>query len=354
MRRNLKKIRRRGLVSGVHLDLPPSPIPTPSPPQTSITFTAEWDWTQKSFVFTPFDTTCPLAPTTTHFSRDTVTIPENVEDDYFSHSPALSTPSVYSVSISSPYHPSLSAIDIEWVGKGTSSSVTSGSSLSPDSSHSSPCTPVSEIFDNDSFYSHSRKSSQSTVASSVDDLSGSFSEDEAKKDALDEFIDELSSSTVPTAIDDQILDSIISRRPRDLLLQPLSMYDQTLYRSPEIKPLAIRRPASASPISKPSRGRRPLPDAPISAKSTLSIYSPDVRICTLQPHQSTEALISCRRRAVSRLCLLWSLRGQQEAILCVNSFRCRFAKPSSATGLSLNHRMIEMLVSRTLVLRPIS
>ena len=125
-------------------------------------------------------------------------------------------------------------------------------------------------------------------------------------------------------------------------------------RSPEIKPLAIRRPASASPISKPSRGRRPLPDAPISAKSTLSIYSPDVRICTLQPHQSTEALISCRRRAVSRLCLLWSLRGQQEAILCVNSFRCRFAKPSSATGLSLNHRMIEMLVSRTLVLRPIS
>ncbi len=309
-------------------------MPTPSPPQTSITFTAEWDWNEKSFVFTSFDPSCPLAPTTTHFTRDMASIPVNVDDDYFSHSPALSTPSVYSVSISSPHHPSLSAIETEWDDRSVTSSIASRPMPSPDSASSSPCTPVSEIFDDESFYTHGRKLSQSTVASSVDDLSEGISETQSKaQDALDEFIEELNGSAVPNVIDDRTVDSVRSRKPRNLLLPPLSAYEQLLNRSTEleIKPLSIRRPASASPISRPPRAGRPLPYVPSSANSTLSIYSPDVR--------SRSASLSCLANlfhyshgVVSHRYPLWTLHGPREVIPYVSSCSCSSVERFSMCG----------------------
>ncbi|KZT03930.1 uncharacterized protein LAESUDRAFT_761524 [Laetiporus sulphureus 93-53] len=53
---NVKKKRRKALLSGAHLYLPASPLPPATPgltPQTSLTFTAEWSATQRGFLFTP-------------------------------------------------------------------------------------------------------------------------------------------------------------------------------------------------------------------------------------------------------------------------------------------------------------
>ncbi|TFY59661.1 hypothetical protein EVJ58_g5644 [Rhodofomes roseus] len=55
---NIKKMRRRGLLSGIHLVLPKTPLPPPTPnpghtPQTSLTFTAEVDESGRGFFFTP-------------------------------------------------------------------------------------------------------------------------------------------------------------------------------------------------------------------------------------------------------------------------------------------------------------
>ncbi|KAL6305066.1 hypothetical protein BKA93DRAFT_229278 [Sparassis latifolia] len=53
---NVKKNRRRGLISGARLVLPPSPLPPATPgrtPQTALTFTAEWDSTEREFFFSP-------------------------------------------------------------------------------------------------------------------------------------------------------------------------------------------------------------------------------------------------------------------------------------------------------------
>ncbi|KAH9927810.1 uncharacterized protein B0H18DRAFT_1210530 [Fomitopsis serialis] len=51
-------MRRRGLLSGIHLVLPKTPLPPPTPnpghtPQTSLTFTAELDASGRGFLFTP-------------------------------------------------------------------------------------------------------------------------------------------------------------------------------------------------------------------------------------------------------------------------------------------------------------
>ncbi|KAI0688459.1 hypothetical protein BC835DRAFT_309606 [Cytidiella melzeri] len=249
-------------------------MPTPSPPQTSITFTAEWDLTEKSFVFTPFDASCPLAPTTTHFTLESSPIPLNVDEDYSPYSPALSTPSVYSMSISSPHHPGLSTIQTTWEKKTAASSMTSRSASSPDSANSPPSTPVSPIFDDESLYSHGRKLSQSTVASSVAELSEDECADASQKDDIDQFIAQLNSSKIPSvSADDRNVDSDLNPRPEQLT--PLSALEQILYRTPATEPSPLWHPASADPIKKPSRARRPLPDVPISAKSTYSIYSPD-------------------------------------------------------------------------------
>ena len=56
----VKRLRRRvALLSGVHLNLPSSPIVSPPPPkssrETSWTFTAEWDSTGDGFVFSDLE-----------------------------------------------------------------------------------------------------------------------------------------------------------------------------------------------------------------------------------------------------------------------------------------------------------
>lgn len=272
VRKNVKKNRRRGLISGVALDLPPSPLPTPSPPHTSITFTAEWDLTQKSFIFTPFNPGYPLAPTAPHFMRDMTPIPVNVDEDV-PYSPPLSAPSVYSA-VTSPHHPCLSAIQTTWTMKGSTPSIASRSTSSPDSTDSSPCTPVSPIFDDDSMYSHGRKLSQSTVASSVTDLSD-------EEDVVQSKMETEASARSARSGDKKAGTDNHQQLDRDLLLTPLSAFEQMMYEQMVPEPRSIRRTASTSPIARPNASRRPLPDVPITAKSTFSIYSSQVSRCMI-------------------------------------------------------------------------
>jgi hypothetical protein len=273
VKKKVKQIRRRGLISGVHLDLPPSPIPTPSPPHTSITFTAEWDWSEKTFVFSSSSTSYPLAPTATHFMRDSAPIPVNVDEDYFSYSPALSTPSVYTTSVSSPHHPRLSGIQTTWMSARTPS-IASRSTSSPDSSNSSPSTPVSPIFDTNSIYSHSRKVSQSSITSSDTDYSEDMMAASPKRGALDRTADEFSGRALPcTSYYDCNHADCRTMMGRDLLLAPQSAFEQILYQSMVAEPLSARRPATANPIARPALHRRPLPDVPTTAKSNVSAYS---------------------------------------------------------------------------------
>ncbi|KAI0937739.1 hypothetical protein AcW1_003817 [Taiwanofungus camphoratus] len=79
---NIKKIRRRGLLSGVHLVLPPSPLSPPTPgltPQTSLTFTAEWDSTQEEFMFTPLENELPTSALSPH--APTSPVPEDFDGE---------------------------------------------------------------------------------------------------------------------------------------------------------------------------------------------------------------------------------------------------------------------------------
>lgn len=110
-------------MSGVQLDLPPTPqppqrsplaisttIPLSSPPSTALTFTAEWDLTQRAFVFTPFESSYPLSatspyPTVSPVPDDVASVSDTValtEDDDQA-APVEITPPSPSSSVSTPY-----------------------------------------------------------------------------------------------------------------------------------------------------------------------------------------------------------------------------------------------------------
>ncbi|TCD64481.1 hypothetical protein EIP91_004042 [Steccherinum ochraceum] len=118
---DIKKIRRRGFMTGVQLDLPPTPqppqrsplaisttMPLSPPPSTALTFTAEWDLTQRAFVFTPFETSYPLSatspyPTVSPVPDDVASVSDTValaEDEVV---PVEITPPSPSSSVSTPY-----------------------------------------------------------------------------------------------------------------------------------------------------------------------------------------------------------------------------------------------------------
>ncbi|KAI0644932.1 hypothetical protein C8Q79DRAFT_1011063 [Trametes meyenii] len=139
---NVKKMRRRvALLSGVHLNLPTSPVVGPSPPGSSRemawTFTAEWDSTQDEIVFSEVEGGSSSSSSSSSSSLRFIAspIPFDVCED-----------EVFDLEVFSPPPAATSAPHF--------SDMLASSSSSPSSSSvSSPTSPaVSDIFD---FYTHS-------------------------------------------------------------------------------------------------------------------------------------------------------------------------------------------------------
>ncbi|KZT72433.1 hypothetical protein DAEQUDRAFT_763139 [Daedalea quercina L-15889] len=80
---NIKKMRRRGLLSGIHLVLPKTPLTPSTPntghtPQTSLTFTAELDATGRGFLFTPISDE-PMSALSTQSTQSPV--PDDIDGE---------------------------------------------------------------------------------------------------------------------------------------------------------------------------------------------------------------------------------------------------------------------------------
>lgn len=297
---NIKKIRRRGLVSGVHLVLPPSPLPlassnlapplhTSSTPGSALTFTAEWDLTHNTFVFTPFESDHPQSTDSPRFLLSPV--PINVEDDPFARGTAPSTPSPYTPSsirgIISPV-PASAPIRHSWseeviiVTDETDMPDPSGSNTT---ASSAPSTPVSPIFDSPlstKRYSHGRKSSQSTVASSVTDLSLPEAEKPPalppKDDgALYAFEKELHCVVSPGIESGDFSEECYEGLDQDLLLAPMDVFERMLWEATLPERQRTRRKAKAKLHG--TVQRRPPFDVPRNTPSSaFSLYSVDVSI----------------------------------------------------------------------------
>ncbi|KAL7277575.1 hypothetical protein ACG7TL_008500 [Trametes sanguinea] len=135
---NVKKMRRRvALLSGVHLNLPASPVAGPSPPGSSRemawTFTAEWDSAHDEIVFSDVDggNSAPTSSSSPNLRFMTSPVPFDVDEDEIFDLDVLSPP------------PPMTAASPHF------SDMDSSSSSSVESSPSSPA--VSDIFD---FYTH--------------------------------------------------------------------------------------------------------------------------------------------------------------------------------------------------------
>lgn len=136
---NIKKMRRRGLVSGITLVLPASPLPLATPglsagltPQTSFTFTADWDANERGFLFTPL---CEAPPTAFSPRTPAGPVPDDIEEepvsapaDVVSRRPASPTPSSAS-SASSVFSDSASLF---MHGRKASTASTAPSSIFPE------------------------------------------------------------------------------------------------------------------------------------------------------------------------------------------------------------------------------
>lgn len=235
---NVKKLRRRALISGVPLVLPESPVMPPmanSTPSTSLTFTANWDATLHEFSFTPVSPGCPSPSPSPRFvaspvPHDVDADPDDVESNYFS------------VPVSHPRR----------------SFSTSSSSSSSD--------------DSDSLFSHSRKvSSASTAPSTV----------------IDEPIKASASNTLappPITIDlfsrEAPRSSFEARKEKpkpaplktfdEDMLTPWSAFEQSCWETLD-QPFTVqlRPPSTATPYAiadqRKSSFDKPLPDVPVDS-----------------------------------------------------------------------------------------
>ncbi|KAJ3550296.1 hypothetical protein NM688_g5093 [Phlebia brevispora] len=263
---NIKKIRRRALVSGVHLALPPSPRPyveasgssASSTPHSALTFTAEWDLTQKAFVITPLEPSYPQSTTSSHFASSPV--PINVDEDSLPISPSFSVPSVYSPSFLNP-HPDLpSSLQQVSFERDKVSVIDLTTDDEAEYSPSSVCTPVSSIFDRELVYSHGRNLSQSTTASSI--YTGELDDEKPYEEARPDS-DEEREPPSPIAKDERYLARLRGEN--------LELSEQRLWRSDA--------PVSCPDIEHqrqqvfPPCPRRPLPDVPRCTSDFYSIES---------------------------------------------------------------------------------
>ncbi|KAH9910991.1 uncharacterized protein BXZ73DRAFT_108312 [Epithele typhae] len=164
---SVKKMRRRvALLSGVHLNLPSSPVVGPSPPgssrETEYTFTAEWDSTQDEFVFSDIEGAGPSTNTPSSSSTSFTTgvrstrtfagpFPFDVSEDEME---LLLSPRACATSIAR-------SLSLKLAMAHSISNPSTSSTLSPLSR--SPLSPaISDIFDlDDSDYADSDTSSSS-------------------------------------------------------------------------------------------------------------------------------------------------------------------------------------------------
>ncbi|KAI0667114.1 hypothetical protein C8Q78DRAFT_1082616 [Trametes maxima] len=268
---NVKKMRRRvALLSGVHLNLPSSPVVGPSPPGSSRemawTFTAEWDSTQDEIVFSEVEGGSSASSSSSSSSLRFISspIPFDVCED-----------EVFDLEVFSPPPASTSAPHF-------SDMLVSSSSSSPSSSSvSSPISPaVSDIFD---FYNHSpatlsfshheRNGSVSTAPSSP---VGSISPTEQ---SLPSYSD---NRCDPPVISVTFFDEREDPARGDLAISApearavpavpaLDTYPRKFPSRPETRPLPTPVP---SPPSRPVRvAIRPLPPVPVRVNSMVETAS---------------------------------------------------------------------------------
>ena len=146
--------RRVALLTGVHLNLPSSPVVGPSPPgssrETAYTFTAEWDSTQDEFVFSDLDSAGASSSSSSASARRSrfaaSPFPFDVSEDEADFA-LLSPPPTGGLPVSAPpLSISLAPHLHDMVP--ASSALSSPSSSPSSSSSSSPASPaVSDIFD---------------------------------------------------------------------------------------------------------------------------------------------------------------------------------------------------------------
>ncbi|EKM53602.1 uncharacterized protein PHACADRAFT_260041 [Phanerochaete carnosa HHB-10118-sp] len=293
---NIKKIRRRGLVSGIHLVLPPSPLPLASStlvppsqpsstPGTALTFTAEWDLTQKTFVFTPYESEYPTSADGPRFLLSPV--PVNVEEDPLARGTAPSTPAPYTPSsvrgMISPA-PASAPIRRSWSGDLITVTDELDTFDNRNTPSSGPNTPVSPLFDSPprppKRHCRERNDSQSTAASSITDLSSPGVETPPPpppppKDviALHVFGQELHRAVSAGAQTGELSEECYAELDEDLLLAPMDVFEKTLWDATLPERRRTRRKARAE-----SRlvQHRPPSDVPRNAQSSaFSIYSAD-------------------------------------------------------------------------------
>ncbi|EPT02420.1 hypothetical protein FOMPIDRAFT_1015236 [Fomitopsis schrenkii] len=250
---NIKKMRRRGLLSGIHLVLPKTPLPPPTPrsghtPQTSLTFTAELDATGGGFLFTPITDDEPTSALSTHSTRSPV--PDDIDGEF--------TPN-----------------DIESEPPAAPRSPSSRSSASSSSSRSS------------TLFNHGRKRSDtSTCASSVftaedaKPLEDEEAEEEMIIPATEEAINMLESElqrAAPIARAKSFDHSCFTGMDDALLLDPWQAFDSLCWTA-SVDHFPGRR--SRFPISPtvPVRVARPPKNVPLD--------SPGASIMTFQPRTS--------------------------------------------------------------------
>ena len=244
-------------MADVQLDLPPTPLPplrtplsippmspSPSPmspsPQTALTFTAEWDLTQRAFVFNPFETSYPLSATSIYPTVSPV--PDDV----------------------------ISVADTVAVGEGAERGVVEVVPASPSSSVTTPC---SEIFDDVSVYSQDdvevkELDSSAPTSASVPSLSphGLYSKSEgsssslARQITLHTFQEELNRSIHSESNESDFDKGCYEEMDDDLLLAPMSVFERMLWDSTVVE----------SRLSKSSVHNILPPDVPFSL-STESV-----------------------------------------------------------------------------------
>ncbi|CCM02967.1 uncharacterized protein FIBRA_05082 [Fibroporia radiculosa] len=229
---NIKKMRRRAMLKGVHLVLPASPMPPTTPgPSTSLTFTAEWDSTQRGFLFTPLGD----EPSSARSVQATISpVPDDIEEEsrYGDSEPE--------VPLADDPHPN---------------SPMSCSSTSSVFSHSS------------SLFIHNRKqSTTSTAPSSIcdDDAKLTLSSSTSLRSQTSHSA-QSEADCVAVVLEPVELDYCLEGIDEDVLADPWQAFDSLCWESVE-EPL---RPVRARPVPRRVRGPRPRPDVPVDTASKI-------------------------------------------------------------------------------------
>lgn len=257
---NIKKIRRRGLISGAHLALPPSPLPLPvftpsqpsSTPQTSFTFTAEFDGRQNTFVFTPFESDTPRSTFSTSSKFLLSPVPLNVDENTSlpnSPAPSTSSPGNSSVFALAPRSAAL-PYRKTWIEDDAplpSDASASDSEGSDDSPRSDPSTPVSDLFDAAPHSAHRRNFSGSTAASSMVDLSSQTQQSASA--SLPRRSREWPELELPSSVGGSDLGHGFDDLDKDILNSPMKAYAREMWQSTEVDAM------SPAPWNEPRKSR---------------------------------------------------------------------------------------------------